>query len=449
MDRMAQHSKQPEVLRELFAALGNDPFVIAECLARPVLAERFAKSDPGAAEPALTASRTGVPPAHSTRLPPQKPVLAEWLAKAETRVPMKMAATRSVTYTLPVIASPSGTCIDDSWTATSTTNAPTARYGHTAVWTGSEMIVWGGYDGSTYFNTGGRYNPSTDSWTATSTINAPAARFNHTAVWTGSEMIVWGGFFFDGTLHYLNTGGRYNPGMGSWTATSTTNAPTARDGHTAVWTGSEMIVWGGLYPFFNTGGRYNPGTDSWTATSISSAPSARFGHTAVWNGSEQIVWWWYDCSNYVNTGGRYNSSMDSWMATTTTNAPFGRLFFTAVWTGSEMIVWGGGTAGALNTGGRYCAQAGSPTPMPTPGPLQLRAQQRRVGGINTVRLNWRGATSPNVNIYRNDVLIATQPNDPGVYIDSTGDTGRAQYTYYVCEAGTQTCSNEVLVRFPQ
>src|ERR1043165_2351054 len=42
MDRMAQHSRQPEVLRELFAALGNDPVVIAECLARPVLANRLA-----------------------------------------------------------------------------------------------------------------------------------------------------------------------------------------------------------------------------------------------------------------------------------------------------------------------------------------------------------------------------------------------------------------------
>src|SRR6184192_1988847 len=41
MDRMAQHTKQPEVLRELFEALGNDPSVIAECLARPVLAERL------------------------------------------------------------------------------------------------------------------------------------------------------------------------------------------------------------------------------------------------------------------------------------------------------------------------------------------------------------------------------------------------------------------------
>jgi hypothetical protein len=41
MDRMAKQTKQPEVLRELFEALGNDPFVIAECLARPPLAERL------------------------------------------------------------------------------------------------------------------------------------------------------------------------------------------------------------------------------------------------------------------------------------------------------------------------------------------------------------------------------------------------------------------------
>ena len=36
MERMARDTKQPEVLRELFDALGNDPFVIAECLARPL-----------------------------------------------------------------------------------------------------------------------------------------------------------------------------------------------------------------------------------------------------------------------------------------------------------------------------------------------------------------------------------------------------------------------------
>ena len=44
MDRMAKHTKQSEVLRELFEALGNDPFVIAECLARPALSERLLTS---------------------------------------------------------------------------------------------------------------------------------------------------------------------------------------------------------------------------------------------------------------------------------------------------------------------------------------------------------------------------------------------------------------------
>src|SRR2546429_4544180 len=41
MDRMTQHTKQPEVLHELFSALGNDPLVIAECLGRLILAERL------------------------------------------------------------------------------------------------------------------------------------------------------------------------------------------------------------------------------------------------------------------------------------------------------------------------------------------------------------------------------------------------------------------------
>jgi hypothetical protein len=41
MDRMAKHTRQPDVLGELFEALGNDPFIIAECLARPILSERL------------------------------------------------------------------------------------------------------------------------------------------------------------------------------------------------------------------------------------------------------------------------------------------------------------------------------------------------------------------------------------------------------------------------
>ena len=78
--------------------------------------------------------------------------------------------------------------------------------------------------------------------------------------------------------------------------------------------------------------------------------------------------------------------------------------------------------------------------------IDLRALGRKVGGINTVRLTWTGATSNNVDVDRNGVVIATVPNT-GAYTDSTGDTGRARYTYKVCEAGTSNCSNEVTVRF--
>ncbi len=78
--------------------------------------------------------------------------------------------------------------------------------------------------------------------------------------------------------------------------------------------------------------------------------------------------------------------------------------------------------------------------------IDLQASGRKVGGINTVRLTWTGAISNNVDVNRNGVVIATVPNT-GTYIDSTGDTGRARYTYEVCEAGTSTCSNEVTVRF--
>jgi N-acetylneuraminic acid mutarotase len=330
MERMARNTKQPEVLRELFEAVGNDPFVIAECLAKPVLTERLVAG--------LSAYEK------SQRFA---------LLRAQAAVSKFSVTTLGVaTYLLPKISDPD-VCTNNTWTATSTTNAPSARFRHTAVWTGSEMIVWGGTpDGINALNTGGRYKPSTDSWTATSTTNAPVARFFHTAVWSGSEMIVWGGT--NGSS--LNTGGRYNPSADAWTATSTTNAPDARDSHTAVWTGNEMIVWGGTNGSpLNTGGRYNPSTNSWTTTSITNAPVARFLHTAVWTGSEMIVWGGTpDGTNVFSTGGSYSPSTDSWTATNTTNAPFARESHAAVWTGSEMIVWGGlGTGVALNTGGRY------------------------------------------------------------------------------------------------
>ena len=79
-------------------------------------------------------------------------------------------------------------------------------------------------------------------------MNAPCTRGAHSAVWTGSEMIVWGGGDPGGSNELLTTGGRYNPGTDSWIPMSD-EAPSARSNHTAVWTGSEMIVWGGQFGY--------------------------------------------------------------------------------------------------------------------------------------------------------------------------------------------------------
>jgi N-acetylneuraminic acid mutarotase len=410
MERMARDSKKPEVLRDIFAALGNDPFVIAECLARPILAERLiGERDEARPAGALYQNR------RVWSLPEISVPLGcsddTWIATTLASAPAgRQAHTAVWTGSEMIIWGGAGDIAyntgarynpsTDSWTATTTVNAPAGRYNHTVVWTGNEMIVWGGgsntggrYNASTdswtaisttgapaaylyntavwtgsqmiiwggsngsSLNTGGKYDLSTNSWTATSTNNAPAARYLHTAVWSGSEMIVWGGW--NGNS-FLNTGGRYNPSTDSWTPTSTTGAPAARWEHTAVWTGSRMIVWGGNN--FNTGGSYDPGTGSWTATSIANAPDGRAFHTTVWTGSEMIVWGGYDNNSYVGSGGRYNPSTDSWTATSMFNVPVGRAFHTAVWTGSEMIVWGGGgDIISRNTGGRYCVQP--PTPV--------------------------------------------------------------------------------------
>lgn len=61
---------------------------------------------------------------------------------------------------------------------------------------------------------GSRYNPTTDSSSAVTNIGAPGARDYHTAVWNGTEMIVWGG---QGTSA-LSDGARYNPTTDSWIA---------------------------------------------------------------------------------------------------------------------------------------------------------------------------------------------------------------------------------------
>ena len=246
----------------------------------------------------------------------------------------------------------------DRWVEMTTVGAPAARGLHTALWTGSEMLVWGGNGAGGILNTGGRYNPSTDTWLPIASAGAPSERRIHAAVWTGSEMIDWGG---EGQSEWLKSGGRYNPATDHWTPTTETGAPAGSRNHTAVWTGSEMIVWGGgggvygsLSPL-RSGGRYNPATDSWRSMNEAGAPSARWEHTAVWTGSRMLVWGGSGVEPYSNSGGRYDPTTDTWLGMSRgANVPAIRSVHTALWTGNVMIVWGGSAYGDLfATGGLY------------------------------------------------------------------------------------------------
>src|SRR5262249_5365848 len=133
----------------------------------------------------------------------------------------------------------------DTWTPLTLGGAPSARTGFTSVWTGSRMIVWGGYvsQSNQALNDGGLYDPVADTWSPTSTLNAPPARGSHAAVWNGQRMMIWGGFVTGPT--YLTDGAYYDPATGAWSPMSSLNAPGGRTGEIVIWDGTMMTIWGG------------------------------------------------------------------------------------------------------------------------------------------------------------------------------------------------------------
>lgn len=284
-------------------------------------------------------------------------------------------------YTWPLSGAP---------TATPTSGAPAARFGHSAVHTGSAMIVWGGRDSSGAFGDGGKLGGFPAAWSAISSINAPSPRFEHSAVWTGTEMIVWGGRDTQGNA--LTNGGAYNPATNAWRTLSTAFAPQARFGHRVEFVSGRMVVFGGTYSSMGInvqelfdGGVYDPAADQWepfgsygsgsgaTATMVCTgnghalfwgmsgtsegidlilppyqafgymatfgAPAFRTGHSAVWTGTEMLIFGG-QAGALLNDGGAYRLATNSW-TTLATGAPQARKNHKAFWLGHQMLVFGG------------------------------------------------------------------------------------------------------------
>jgi hypothetical protein len=239
-----------------------------------------------------------------------------------------------------------------SWTPLATTGAPSPRQRPAHVWTGSKLLVWGGgVDGQPFvIGDGAAYDPASDSWSPLSTVNAPSPREGHVAVWTGSKMVVWGG----ADLSAMSPQGAvYDPAADTWTPMSTAGQPTPRVLHSMVWTGKKVVVWGGLAgpTPLSSGGLYDPETNTWAALPQAGAPSQRFGQSGVWAYDRLIVWGGQNTFDWLDDGRSWLGALGAagqWVGfTSTTNAPSIREGHSALWTGHRMLVWGGWNGGAL------------------------------------------------------------------------------------------------------
>lgn len=286
----------------------------------------------------------------------------------------------------------------DSWEAVSAMAAPSARSAHTAIWTGREMIVWGGFSGSSYLGTGGRFCLSNQTWSTVATVGAPAGRDAHLAVWTGTRMLIWGGRNEDG---YLGDGALYDPTNNTWTALALDNAPETRAWASAVWTGDRLLVWGGdgTNDYVNSGAQllFTNGVPArWTAISLAGAPSARIGHTAIWTGSRMMIWGGHDSGGPLGDGAAYDPANDSWTALAVSNAPMARSAHTAIWTGTEMVIFGGETAaGTVASGAAYRPATDQWRGLSNPGSPQARSEAAAVWtGTEVIFFGGRSAGSP-------------------------------------------------------
>jgi len=250
----------------------------------------------------------------------------------------------------------------DQWQTVSDLDAPAARSGHTAVWSGESMIIWGGFGATAYTNDGGRFRVANSSWSDLSVTGSPAGREGHIAVWTGSQMLVWGGLNYSGLL---GDGALYDPALDTWVTLTLPSRPEARMGATAVWAEDRLLIWGGQGAdgFLNSGAQLTFDASgsplAWQPISRIGAPTARSEHTAVWSGSRMIIWGGQSNGTVFADGALYDPVSDTWQPVAATGAPDGRGEHNAVWTGTEMIVLNGMNAsGVLSSGGGYSQSSG-------------------------------------------------------------------------------------------
>jgi hypothetical protein len=218
------------------------------------------------------------------------------------------------------------------------------RSGGVFLWDGSGVVLWGGasYDKTGHLqpaaDDGAVYDAATDSWKVID--SAPiAGRRSAKAVWTGSRVVIWGGV--DDQGRGLHDGALFDPSSGGWTKMTDAPAEVSAEGSAAVWTGTEMLVWGG--PPGSKGAAFDPKTEQWRLLPEAPIASRPIGN-ATWTETEMIVW-----SN--GDGAAYNPVIDKWRAIAP--SPLHNAQPTGVWTGSDVVFLGGANTDALTESAAY------------------------------------------------------------------------------------------------
>ncbi len=166
-----------------------------------------------------------------------------------------------------------------------------ARYAHAAVWTGTEMILWGGNRGEgPAYGDGAAYDPTTNTWRTLS--QAPiSGRLTGTGsgAWTGTEVIVWGGYdSSEEDADALADGAAYNPITDTWRPLPPAPLnPGQADG--IVWTGTEIVLWTPDTQGVPGGAAYDPLADTWRE--LAPPPTAEgLAAIPVWTGQQVLMW---------------------------------------------------------------------------------------------------------------------------------------------------------------
>lgn len=227
------------------------------------------------------------------------------------------------------------------------------------------FFVWGGrsYEDGAVKSDGKFYDVAADAWVdmASTDTQRPSARRQMRSAWTGTELLIWGGV--DANGDNVGDGALYDPSTNAWRAISHVNEPTARSYDVNGWTGSRFVVWGGADAggATATGAIFDPATNTWTAMSMDLHNAAGtiigplplrpdYGSAAL-GGGRIVVFGGDDAGSPVNTGFTFDPQKNIWTATDTTGAPSPR----------SMALLGAFESGIFAFGGKGGAKPSHPT----------------------------------------------------------------------------------------